>query len=256
VSALTKILDLVDFVFVVTIQGEEERQDQTRKVLEEYGLPFQFFYGSDLRHCSIDQLAAEGVYDPSPKLIEGRPLLTPGEVGCASSHRSLAERVIAGEYKSVLVLEDDMLIISSNLIELEKSLLEIPVDWNLLYLGYNKNNLTMPLSVRLKLQSWYPVRYWLGSKKHNPSTIRRIYRRNYNSHWFRAGCFNGTHAFAIDQSAAQYLVDLQTPIKYEADVALQHLVRFSGLQAYCPRYDIFDQRWDVPSLVGPRKSWG
>jgi glycosyl transferase family 25 len=223
--------------------------------LEAHDIPFQFYFGSDFRHRSIDQLSAEGIYDPSQKRKEGKPLLTPGEVGCASSHRMLAEKVISDECKSVLVLEDDMLIIEKNLIQLEESIKHIPDDWNLLYLGYNKNNLAMPMSIRLKLISWYPTKYWLGSEKHDPSTIRRIYRRKYNAHWFRAGCFNGTHAFVIDRAAAQYLIDLQTPIKYEADIALQHLVRFSGLQTYCPRYDVFDQRWDVPSLVGQRASW-
>jgi glycosyl transferase family 25 len=254
-TALKYIRDLVDEAFVVTIEGEATRQKETEEILNNHDLEFQFFLGADYRKRDITELIQEGVYDPSLKSGEGRPLLTPGEIGCAVSHRMLHEKVAAGKYKSILILEDDLLVLDNNIEKLQLSLEGLPADWSLLYLGYNKNYLHTPLSVQIKLLSWYPLRYLLGSKRHDPRALRRIYRRRFNSHWYRAGCFNGTHAYAIDKVAAKYLVELQTPVRLEADKALQHLVRFSGLNAYCPRFDVFDQRWDLPSLVGPRASW-
>ncbi|MFC1688659.1 glycosyltransferase family 25 protein [Pseudomonadota bacterium] len=255
VNPLASVLGLVDTVIVITVEGENKRQEQVKQLLDSHEVPFHYLYGADFRKSSIDELKAEQIYDPSLKLRDQQPLLTPGEVGCAVSHRMAAEKVAAGEYGSVLVLEDDVLILEQNLATLEASISSMPSDWDLLYLGYNKQNLSMPWSIRLKLLSWYPLRYWLGSKRHDPSSIRRIYRGPYDRYWYRAGCFNGAHAYAINTTAAEYLVKLQTPVRLEADVALKHLVRFSGLNSYCLRDDVFDQRRDVPSLVGDRPAW-
>ncbi|MFC1694672.1 glycosyltransferase family 25 protein [Pseudomonadota bacterium] len=254
-SQFGKALDLFDSILVVTLKGQHERQDQAAKALETYGVPFQFFYGADYRDRSVKELVTEQIYDPTYKEKNGKLSLTSGEIGCAASHRTLAEKIVEGHHNTVLVLEDDLIVLGDNIGAFVESRSTLPKSWNLLYLGYNKNNVSIPLSIRLKLASWYRLRFWFGSKRHDPSTIRRIFRRPYNSNWFHAGCFNGTHAYAIDRSAAKYLVNLQTPVKLEADMALQHLVRFSGLNAYCPKYDVFDQRWDIPSLVGARESW-
>jgi hypothetical protein len=74
VSALTRVLDLVDSVFVITIEGEHERQEQTAKLLDAHGVRFQFFFESDFRQHSVDHLVTEEIYDPSQKKLYQRPL--------------------------------------------------------------------------------------------------------------------------------------------------------------------------------------
>jgi hypothetical protein len=155
----------------------------------------------------------------------------------------------------VLILEDDVQIIDRNLADFDRAVETCPSSWNLAYFGYQSMNLATPLGVRLKLLTYYPISKALGNTKHDPETIRRVYRRPLNSHWMHAGWFNGAHAYAIDRHAAAYIGRSQTPVSMEADLALNQMVRFSKLECICMKDPVIDQRWDIPSLIGARPSW-
>lgn len=249
------LLEAVDKIVVVTIPSATQRQTDVAQLMTDIGLPFEFHFGRDCRNTTADELSRGGEYDAQARSGLGRAPLTPGEIGCAISHRDVARKIADGPSERVLVLEDDVRLVSGNLPHFEKSIATLPRDWNLAYLGYAAMNLTTPLGTRVKLLSWYPFMRMLGSKRHDPATIRRIYRRPLNSHWMHAGWFNNAVAYAIDKTAARYIADSQTPVSYEADLILNHLVRFSGLDAICLKYPIFDQRLDIPSLIGDRPSW-
>jgi hypothetical protein len=118
--------------------------------------------------------------------------------------------------------------------------------WNLAYLGYFDIYGAMPLSVRLKLWT-YPIR---GIRN-----VSRIYAKRINERWNRAGWFNGAFAYAIDHSAAQWIVRENTPIAYEADAVLQRLTRFSGLDCIAERDPSFVTDFSQGSLIGKRSSW-
>lgn len=254
--SLSSISSIIDVVFVLTVPSAVQRQEQTASLLQKWQVPFEFLYGADVRCRSVESLIADNSYDPVKKRERNRSLLTPGEIGCALTHRRAAERLVERGYRSALILEDDICVVDSNVGTFGRAIEDLPRQWDILYLGYNKNNIVVPLSVQLKLWSWYPIRYWMGSQKHNPKTIMRIFRRPFNRSWYRAGCFNGAHAYAISRRTAESIIAFQTPVCLAADVVLKHLVRFSdGDHAYCLRDEIFDQRWDIPSLIGDRPAW-
>ena len=254
--ALSSISAVVDVVFVLTVPSAIQRQEETADLLRRWQVPFEFLYGADLRECSVESLIADRIYDPVKKQETSQSLLTSGEIGCALTHRRAAERLLECGYRSALILEDDVCVVEGNAGTLDRAIEDLPSQWRILYFGYNKNNIVVPLSVQLKLWSWYPIRYWTGSQKHDPDAIRRIFRRPFNRSWYRAGCFNGAHAYAISRSTAESIVAFQMPVCLEADVVLKNLVRFSkGDHAYCLRDEIFDQRWDIPSLIGDRPAW-
>lgn len=249
------LLEAVDKIVVVTIPSATQRQTDVTQLMAQIGLPFEFHFGRDCRDTTADELSRRGEYDPQVRSGLGRSPLTPGEIGCAISHRDVARKVADGPDERVLVLEDDVRLDSANLAYFGNSIATMPREWNLAYFGYAAMNLTTPFGMRVKLLSWYPFMRMLGSKRHDPATIRRIYRRRLNSHWMRAGWFNNAVAYAIDRTSARYIADAQTPVAYEADLILNYLVRFSGLEAICLKYPIFDQRLDIPSLIGARPSW-
>jgi GR25 family glycosyltransferase involved in LPS biosynthesis len=246
---------VIDKILVVTIPSATERHAQVRELMHRLKLPFEFHFGRDCRHVTSAQLAASGDYDPAERERLQRPSMTPGEIGCALSHRDAARSIAAGPDERVLVLEDDVRLVADHLRHFDQSIRMMPRDWNLAYFGYAAMNLSTPLMMRIKLISYYPLLHMLGGSKHDPGTIRRIFRRPLNAYWMYAGWFNNTHAYAIDRRAAQYIADAQASVSFEADLILNHLVRFSGLKAICLKYPIFDQRLDVPSLIGDRPSW-
>lgn len=254
-SSLRALFNLVDRVVVVTIDSATDRHAQVKQLLGSYRVPFKFYRGRDCTKATLQSLIDEGQYDPVARTSENRLPLTPAEVGCAISHRDLAAEIASGPNERVLILEDDVRIIEKNLPGLEKAAPTCPSNWNLAYFGYQPMNLWTPLAVRIKLWSYYPLSNLLGNSRHNPETIRRLYRRPLNSHWMHAGWFNGAHAYAVDRHAAKYITKIQTPVSREADVALNHLVKFSSLSCICMKNPIVDQRWDIPSLIGARPSW-
>jgi glycosyl transferase family 25 len=251
---LEPLMDHVDKVVVVTLDGAVERQSEISALLGNHGLSFDFHYGRDGRVQSLDSLAKDGTYDPVARAALDRTPLTPPEIGCAVSHRDVAQSLLDSHDRRVLVLEDDVHLVAENLRHLAASIRAMPRDWNLAYLAYAAMNLTTPLSIRLKLLSYDPLAHMLGSSRHEPTAIRRTYRRRLNTHWMHAGWFYGTLAYAIDRSAAAQIVEAQTPVRFESDFVLCHLVRFTRLKAICARYPMFDQRPGVPSVIGARHS--
>ena len=252
---LSSIRDAIDRVIVITIESATDRQKAVTRRLDDAGISFEFHFGRDARSASIDQLIAEGEYDAVTRRASGRPDLTPAEIGCAISHRDVARKIASGADQRVLILEDDLRVIEENVSGFDAAMAAIPPDWDLAYFGYSPMNLFTPWQIRLKLLSYYPIRYLLGSDRHNPRTIARIYRRPLSELWMRAGWFNDAHAYALNRDAAAAIARSQSPISVEADIALNHLVKFSRLNAICLENPIFAQDRSMPSLIGARPSW-
>lgn len=254
-AALRSLIRIVDRIIVITIPSATERQAHIAALMDRHSLPFEFHFGRDCRNTSVNDLTELGEYDPVARLESGRPGLTAGEIGCALSHRDVAKKIAHGNDERVLILEDDVCVIETNLGHFEKSANTAPPGWKLAYFGYEAMNLKIPYAIRVKLLTYYPLRHLFGSDKHDPRTIRRIYRRPLNSHWMKAGSFNNAHAYAIDRSAAAYLANSQAVISMESDISLNQFVRFSGLQSICLKYPVFGQRPDIASTIGARPSW-
>jgi GR25 family glycosyltransferase involved in LPS biosynthesis len=253
--ALGSLFRLVDRIVVITVPRATERQDRMTRLLAEVELPFEFHFGFDSREATTEQLEEEGLYSGKAREAQGRSAMTPAEIGCAISHRDVATKIAKGADERVLILEDDVCFRTENLAIFEESVSAIPRGWNLAYLGYAPMNLFIPIAVRIKLWTYYPLAYALGSNRHNPRTIARIYRRGLGRFWKKAGWFNNAHAYAIDKAAATYISEAQKNVSLEADVVLNQLVRFSGLNAICLKHPIVDQSSDVASLIGDRPSW-
>jgi GR25 family glycosyltransferase involved in LPS biosynthesis len=255
IGSLQRLFEAVDKIVVVTVASATARHTGVSELMSRLKLPFEFRFGRDCRNAAISELISQGDYDPAERLRLGRPPMTPAEIGCALSHREVAREIADGPDRRVLILEDDVRLVPENLRHFQQSIVAMPHDWNLAYFGYAAMNLSTPLMMRIKLISYYPLLHMLGSSKHDPGTIRRIFQRPLNAYWMYAGWFNNAHAYAIDRRAAQYIADAQASVTFEADLILNHLVRFSGLNAICLKHPIFDQRLDIPSLIGDRPSW-
>jgi hypothetical protein len=122
--------------------------------------------------------------------------MTAPEIGCALSHRDVAQ-IVAASGKRTLILEDDVALIGP-----------VPIhapDFSLAYLGYETMNMKTPFSVKRKLAFYYPFLRKVES-------VRSIYARSLNDTWLHAGWFNGAYAYILTLAAAAYIVELQERI--------------------------------------------
>jgi GR25 family glycosyltransferase involved in LPS biosynthesis len=253
--SLAPLLDHVDRVVVVTLAAATDRQAAVTRLLNAHDLPFEFHYGLDGRRETAESLSAQRIYDRAGRAKLGLADLTAPEIGCAISHRDVAQKLLDGRDHRVLVIEDDVTTVANGLAHFSDTMRDMPRDWNIAYIAYYPMNLTTPLMTRLKLISYYPLAHLLGSEKHDPVSIRRMFRRKLNASWMHAGWFNGAQAYAIDRRAAEEIVQVQSPIRRESDVALSHVVRFTKLTAICAVNRLFGQNEEIPSLIGARPSW-
>lgn len=209
-----------DHIYVITLERAKDRHEQIVECLD--GLDYKFFYGSDKKVFTIDELEEAGIYDEKKaKAIHryDKPM-NKGQIGCAWSHRQVYEDMVMNNYQKVLVLEDDVLPNKEGFAILEEILSQIPTEWELLYFDYHKNLESKAQGV-IK-QKLYHIQKMLGKIKWSHETIRNLYARKYSINICHAGFHDFTSAYAITLPAAKKLIKEQTPIAYIADNLLAH----------------------------------
>ena len=91
-------------IFVISLPDADARRERAARQLEELGLAFEFFDA-----MRGDQVMADGYFDRCDEeewlLNTGHPM-SPGEVGCFASHRSMWQKCVdLGE--PIMIMEDD-----------------------------------------------------------------------------------------------------------------------------------------------------
>lgn len=245
-----------DKIMVITIPRNAQRQKETSALLGRHGVQFEFFSAFVDDALDIERLEAAGLYSRALNQERMKCLMTKGEIGATLTHLAVCRQMMEKAYRKVLILEDDVEVYDRNIPYLGPSLAAVPANWDLLYFGYTKMHLRMPFLLRMKCATLYPLLARLGIKHYDLEQLRRNYRRPYNRYWHRAGCYNGAFAYALSRSGAGKHIATQTPAWTISDVGLQRMVRWGIFDAYNLVHDVFGQRWDLPSSVGPRPLWG
>ena len=209
-----------DHVYVITVESSADRQQRIEEVLE--GLNYTFFTGSDKKDFTIDQLIEEGIYDEEKAIALHRynkPMNT-GQIGCCWSHRLVYEHMLKHNYKTALILEDDVVPQKEGVELVTQMLGELPADWGMVYFDYHKN-LHRNFATWIKL--WiYHIKKFFGRLKWSHKTIDNLYTKKHSEHLRCAGYHDYTSAYAITAAAAKSLIDLQTPLAFVADNLLAH----------------------------------
>ena len=124
---------------VISVPRFTGRHERLKQTLE--GLSYDFFWGADKLQLNYDAVKTDGTYDEqrTKKLQRQGKALNLGEIACSLSHRNLYAAMIENDWKKVLVLEDDALPVFENLDDLPAAIQELPVNWELVYLGYLKH---------------------------------------------------------------------------------------------------------------------
>ncbi|HUR66932.1 MAG TPA: glycosyltransferase family 25 protein [Chitinophagaceae bacterium] len=229
----------VDKVLVLTVPRFRERQQKVKQRLE--GISFEFFYGCDKNELTPQFIHQHYTYDKKNSLAVSynfKPLNT-GEIACSLSHRNIYQAMIDNNWQRVLVLEDDVVPDKDKLVLLKDCLNELPDDWELLYLGYMKNE--RPTFGRKIKQGWYKIMAALGMSRIPLKMIKNRLPKNYSTHLWKAGFHDCTHAYAVSISGAKKLLAVQTPVIYRADNLLSALVMKDEIKAFASKSFLFNQ---------------
>lgn len=230
---------LFDHIYVVSIARATDRHAAIAEAL--HGLDYELFMGADAAQFHLADLEKAGLYHEKQSIDNHRygKALAGGALGCSWSHRMVYEDILAKGYNKVLVLEDDVRINPDALATLEIAFGELPADWALLFMDYDKNE-KAPLLGGVK-QAWYHIMRTFKHLSYSHATIRNMYARPYSQHWLHAGFHDFSDAYALTRPGAAQLLQMQTPIQWLADNLLAVAATEQKVKAYSIRPRLFYQ---------------
>lgn len=228
-----------DKIFVITLERALDRQEKVRERLA--GLPFEFFFGVDKHSLNWENLLSENIYDDNKarQLNRYSKGMILGHIACALSHRKLYEHIVKQQYQRVLIFEDDVVPLADQDALLPLSIRELPGDWEMIYFGYNKNETATPELKRK--QAFYKLLSYINLIKWSPKMVSNLLPRPFSTNLQQAGFHDLLHAYGISLSACKKLIPAQTPVVFNADPLISHLVMKGELKAFITRKKFFTQ---------------
>jgi glycosyl transferase family 25 len=222
--------DYYDKVYVVSVKAATERREQFDKRFK--GLEYIYFFGADTSAFTIEEAAEKGLFDESLARYHHRfsKTMKHGEIACSLSHRYIYEDQVKNNYRRIMIFEDDAVPDLEALKNIPAIIKEIPENCELLMWGWDKNEKAPPAALLKKLV--YHIKHTAGTLKWNHKMISNLFAKPYSAYLRKAGFHDYTYAYAINLSAAEKLIDLQTPVQYIADNLLAHAATNELVNSY------------------------
>lgn len=179
-------------IFILTLEGDEERRQPLLDQLKKMGLQWQLVFGVDGRAGLPPEY--EAMVDRNAAQTRMRRPMTDSEFACALSHRRIYETIVKEGFAGALVLEDDAIL--------------TPDFYEFLQAGYHSTD-TLAL---LYHYSGHALP-WQRKK----AGRWRMYRPTRRA--------SGCTGYTVSQNTAQELLHATTPISFVSDwpVDLYHL---------------------------------
>jgi glycosyl transferase, family 25 len=228
-----------DKIYVLSIARLNERHALLHQNLK--GLQYQLFFGADKTEIDLTTETEKGNYNNEIYLKynkEGDQMRL-GAYCCAIGHKAIYEDMVTHNIEKALILEDDALLINNNLDMAFSIFKELPNNWELLYLGFEKND--QP-NFRQKINKfWYQLFPNHALLKLKRKQFKKYYATPISNHIWQAGFHDCTHAYGITLAGAKKMIALQTPIAFKSDNLLSYGVTLNMLNAYIVKPKLFDQ---------------
>ena len=220
-----------DRVLVISLSRATDRQDAVSRQLAPGS--FEWIWAVDKRTLESSDPSFNGRVD-SEACKRHHPVgksIQPGEVAVSLSHRLAYERMLENNWKTVLILEDDFVVDTKQIGLLARMQEELPVDWDVWYLGYDKRT-QVPAGWPIK-KYFYLLLHGLKIRtRYSRNTLHHFYPQPWSAHLNKAGFHDCLHAYAVNRKAAARLLHDQQPIKYVADHLVAHRVTSGDLQGF------------------------
>jgi glycosyl transferase family 25 len=232
-----------DKIYVITLERATDRHEHIRKELN--GLHYEFFFGKDKQNFSVEDLKLKGIYNEDLAKEHHRysKPMQEGQIGCAWSHAEVYKDVIEKSHQKVLILEDDVVVDKTSVKTFSKILEELPADWELLYLGFGERE-SVPSGWLFKKIFYHFLRSF-KAVKYSHTTINHLYPKKISENIYEAGYHDCTHAYAITQSGAKKLLELQQPVSFIADNLLAHAVTNKIVNGYFIFPKLINQQYQL-----------
>ena len=162
-----------------------------------------------------------------------------GMLCCSIGHMKMYEHIVNNNINKALIMEDDVVPVSAALSKLPGIMAELPADWELFYLGYEKNEKN---TFRNKLSKLFYSAFPNHAKlKVDRQFFKRYYPRQISENISEAGFHDCTHAYAVTQEAARKMLAYGHPIRFNADNLLSFMVNTGQLKGYISSSKFFTQ---------------
>lgn len=247
-TALAKVLNgFFKAIYVITLPRLRTRQKALVQALA--GLDYQLFYGRDRKNINIQALSHEGAYDPQQAAQYQHHPLHEGEIAVAFSHRDLYEHMLKAGLFPALVFEDDVEVPphAPSAAKVMSAFKELPRNWELCYLGYEKNE-HFGWHARSK-ELLYTLLYRLGSRQRLFRSINHYHVRPFSKHLGKAGGHNGAHAYGLSAAGCQRLYKKQIPLCMAADHLLQEVIVVDHMPAFVLKEKLFLNKSGVDTQI-------
>jgi glycosyl transferase family 25 len=153
-------------------------------------------------------------------LIKNSPMLTEycnsfctdGQKGCAISHKTLWNRAVQEEYRSILVLEDDAILADDFDTKLKDAWYQVPNDYDFVFLG---------------------CRFFCNTTEALPITVTKIMNKSPEEIDEKVSKVHGTigtHGYILTFHTAQVLETV--PINWHMDMEITNYIKDYNLNAY------------------------
>lgn len=219
-----------DKIYVLSVPAAEVR----RKLFAERfkGLNYTFFYGADKNNFTIEELIGNNIYSEELTKKHHRydKVMKPGEIACSWSHKMMYEDMIKNNYGKVLIMEDDAVPDPKMMGQIPAILSEIPADCEVLMWGWDKNGESNLNTTFKKLG--YDIQHLAGQLKWDHTIIKNLFAKPFSKHLKHAGFHDYTYSYAITRTAADKLIQMQTPVQYIADNLLAHAITKNIVHGY------------------------
>ena len=142
------------------------------------------------------------------------PYLKPGQIGHLLSFIKTLKHAQKYNYKSILILEDDAVIMDNFVNNFKTAYKYVPDNWDLIYVGLPDIHLRIDKPVKINKY----VCKLNGIKLYNKST--KYKRMKYNTY---QNAIWGTHAIIMNRKCIDIFLDKVLPLKIPSDVLLGRL---------------------------------
>lgn len=238
-SAFNFLNQFYDKIYVLSLPRLQNRVDYINSTLE--GLNFEFFWGVDRENTSVEQLKNSLLYCPDTyQQFYKKPLeMHIGMLCCSLGHLQIYEHIVNNNIGKTLILEDDAIPQISNLIYFPEIINELPADWELFYLGYEKNE--MHGNKEKIKKTIYQLLNNHSQLKFSREMYKNFYPESIGKYLSVAGFHDCTHAYSITLEGARKLISHQKPVCFNADNLLSYLVLSKKIKGYISKPKLFNQ---------------
>ncbi len=228
-----------DKVYILTLPRLTDRMEHCKQILD--GLNYEFFYGIDKSSTSIQEATQKGIYSKKAyqEFYKKPEEISLGMLCCALGHTKIYESIIKNGFQKTLILEDDAVLKISSLEYFPQMMRELPTNWELVYLGYEKHEV---LDWKAKINQYFLTLFPHHTQlKLNRKIFSNYYPVNISTHIAKAGFHDCTHAYAVTLEAAKKMLQLQQPVKFHPDNLLSYMICNNKLNGYIVQPKLFDQ---------------